>query len=141
VAALQGQLHKAKRYIISFLPLSAIAQGERCSPEKSASILLCYSSFLISDQSIRGCLVSEQSSFYGVRLLASRPTPNLENQGILPLDLSGMGDPTSSYATAGITMGVSAHKHHQHDKVEPPTAGSYIMYLVHRTEGHGNLIR
>jgi hypothetical protein len=28
------------------------------------------------------CLVSEQFSFYGVTLLASRPTPNLEDQGI-----------------------------------------------------------
>jgi hypothetical protein len=28
------------------------------------------------------CLVSEIFSFYGVRLLASRPTPNLEDQGI-----------------------------------------------------------
>jgi hypothetical protein len=28
-------------------------------------------------------IVSEQFSFYGVRLLASRPTPNLEDQGIL----------------------------------------------------------
>jgi hypothetical protein len=27
------------------------------------------------------CLVSEQFSFYGVWLLASRPTPNLEDQG------------------------------------------------------------
>jgi hypothetical protein len=27
-------------------------------------------------------LVSEQCSFYGVRLLASRTTPNLEDQGI-----------------------------------------------------------
>jgi hypothetical protein len=33
------------------------------------------------------CLVSEQFSFYGVRLLASRPTPNLEDQGI-PLHLA-----------------------------------------------------
>jgi hypothetical protein len=32
-------------------------------------------------------LVSEQFSFYGVRLLASRPTPNLEDQGI-PLHLA-----------------------------------------------------
>jgi hypothetical protein len=54
-------------------------------------------------------LVPEQFSFYGVRLLVSRPTPNLEDQGI-PLrlaptfDLSGMGDPTSSYATAGIAL-------------------------------------
>jgi hypothetical protein len=28
-------------------------------------------------------LVSEQFSFYGVRLLVSRPTPNLEDQGVL----------------------------------------------------------
>jgi hypothetical protein len=27
-------------------------------------------------------LVPEQFSFYGVRLLVSRPTPNLEDQGI-----------------------------------------------------------
>jgi hypothetical protein len=32
-------------------------------------------------------LVSEQFSFYGVRLLASHPTPNLEDQGI-PLHLA-----------------------------------------------------
>jgi hypothetical protein len=32
-------------------------------------------------------LVSTQFSFYGVRLLASRPTPNLEDQGI-PLRLA-----------------------------------------------------
>jgi hypothetical protein len=31
-------------------------------------------------------LVSEQFSFYGVKLLASSPTPNLEDQGI-PLRL------------------------------------------------------
>jgi hypothetical protein len=62
--------------------------------------------------------------FYGVRLLASRPTPNLEDQSIPirlapTLDLSGMGDPTSSYATAGIALRVSrALKPHHHDKVE-----------------------
>jgi hypothetical protein len=33
------------------------------------------------------CLVSEQFSFCGVRLLASRPTPNLEDQDI-PLRLA-----------------------------------------------------
>jgi hypothetical protein len=56
-------------------------------------------------------------------LLASRPTPNLEDQGILfvwllTLDLSGLGGPTSSYATAGIALRVSgASKPHHHDKV------------------------
>jgi hypothetical protein len=33
------------------------------------------------------CLVSEQFSFYGMRLLASCPTPTLEDQGI-PLCLA-----------------------------------------------------
>jgi hypothetical protein len=33
------------------------------------------------------CLVSEQFSFYGVRLVVSRPTPNLQDQGI-PLRLA-----------------------------------------------------
>jgi hypothetical protein len=35
-----------------------------------------------------------------------------------------MGDPTSSYATAGIALRVSgALKHHHHDKVETPSVG------------------
>jgi hypothetical protein len=38
---------------------------------------------------------------------------------LLPLDLSGMGDPTSSYATASIALRVSgALKPHHHNKVE-----------------------
>jgi hypothetical protein len=57
-------------------------------------------------------LASQQFKFYSVRLLASRPTPNLEDQvslfvWLLPLDLSGMADPTSSYATAGIALRIS----------------------------------
>jgi hypothetical protein len=35
----------------------------------------------------QGSLVTEQFSFYGMRLLASRPTPNLDDQGI-PLRLA-----------------------------------------------------
>jgi hypothetical protein len=74
-------------------------------------------------------LVSQQFNFYGVRLLASRLTPNLEDQGIplclvRPLNLSGMGDPTNSYATAGIALRVSgALKPHGHVKVETPSMG------------------
>jgi hypothetical protein len=45
-----------------------------------------FHSFLLSDADY---MVSEQFSFYGVRLLASRPSPNLEDKGI-PLCL----DPT-----------------------------------------------
>jgi hypothetical protein len=41
---------------------------------------------------------------------------------LLPLELTGMGDPTSSYATAGIALRVSgALKPHHHDKVGTPT--------------------
>jgi hypothetical protein len=62
----------------SFLPLGGTAQGELWPPEQSASILL---------YSKADCLVSEQFSFYYVRLLASCPTPNPEDQGI-PLRLA-----------------------------------------------------
>jgi hypothetical protein len=45
----------------------------------------------------------------------------------LPHDLSGMYDPTSSYATAGIALRVSgALKPHHHDKVETPSVGNFI---------------
>jgi hypothetical protein len=48
---------------------------------------------------------------------------------LLPLDLSGMGDPTSSYATAGIALRVSgALKPHHHDKVETPSVGEGGTY-------------
>jgi hypothetical protein len=83
------------------LPLGATAQDELWPPEQSASILLYSSSFLpilslyfFADvdfhtihQSEADYLVSEQFSFYGVRLLASHPTPNLEDHGI-PLRLA-----------------------------------------------------
>jgi hypothetical protein len=57
----------------SFLPLGSTARGELWPPEQSASILLF--------------MVSEQFSFYSVKLLASSPTPNLVDQGI-PLRLA-----------------------------------------------------
>jgi hypothetical protein len=60
-------------------------------------------------------LVPEQFSFYGVR---RRNRVSLF-VWLLPLDLSVMGAPTSSYATAGIALRVSgALKPHHHDKVE-----------------------
>jgi hypothetical protein len=62
----------------SYLPLGATAEGELWPPEQSASILL---------NSEADCLVSEQFSCYGVRLLVSRPTLNLEDRGI-PLRLA-----------------------------------------------------
>jgi hypothetical protein len=80
-------------------------------------------------------LVSEQFSFYGVWLLVSRPTPHLEDQGILfvwllPLDLSGMDASTSSYATAGIALMIlGALKPHHRDKVEMPSVGRSVYCL------------
>jgi hypothetical protein len=45
-----------------------------------------------------------------------------------PLDLTGMGGPTSSYATAGISLRVTgALKPHHHDKVEIPLVGFDIV--------------
>jgi hypothetical protein len=52
-----------------------------------------------------------------MRSSAPRPTPSLEDQGISlsvvpPSKLSGMGVPTSSYATAGVALEfIGAHKH------------------------------
>jgi hypothetical protein len=41
-----------------------------------------------------------------------------------------MGAPTSTYATAGIALRISAAlKPHHHDKVETPSAGNYEIYL------------
>jgi hypothetical protein len=48
-----------------------------------------------------------------------------------------MGAPTSSYATAGITIRVSgALKPHHHDKVETPLVGLvfYITFLISTDE-------
>jgi hypothetical protein len=45
---------------------------------------------------------------------------------LLPLNLSGMGVPTISYATAGIALRVSGTlKPHHHDKVETPSVVRY----------------
>jgi hypothetical protein len=67
-------------------------------------------------------------------LSASRPTPNLERTSVslfdwlLPLDLSSLGGPTSSYATAGIALRVSgALKSHHHDKVGIASVGPELI--------------
>jgi hypothetical protein len=44
----------------------------------------------------------------------------------LPFDLSGLGGPTSSYATAGIALWP-----HHHDQVEAPSVGIYIQ-VIHK---------
>jgi hypothetical protein len=54
---------------------------------------------------------------------------------LLPLDLSGKRDPTSSYATAGIAFRVSgALKPHHHDKVETPLVSFNTIQFYLRSE-------
>jgi hypothetical protein len=49
---------------------------------------------------------------------------------LLPLDLSSMGDSTSSYAIAGIALRVlEAFKLHHHNKVETPSVGTVVSRL------------
>jgi hypothetical protein len=46
----------------------------------------------------------------------------------LTLDLSGLGDPASSYATASIALEIiGARKPHRHDKAKTPP-GEYLPY-------------
>ena len=74
--------------------------------------------------------------FSGTRLLALRPTPTWRTRvslsvWLLPFDLSGLGDPTSSYATAGIALRVTkARKLPHHVKVETPSVECIITYFL-----------
>jgi hypothetical protein len=61
--------------------------------------------------------------FYEVEMLTLRSNLNLEDQGtfvrIITLDLPGLGDPASSYATAGIALRIIwPSKPHHYFKVE-----------------------
>jgi hypothetical protein len=52
------------------------------------------------------------------------PHRHLSSSGSYPLDLSGLGDPTGSNATAGLALRVTGtHKPLYHGKVEIPTKG------------------
>jgi hypothetical protein len=49
---------------------------------------------------------------------------------IIPFDLSGLGDPTSSYATAGIALRVILpRKPHHYVKVETLSGGNFCYFL------------
>jgi hypothetical protein len=46
----------------------------------------------------------------------------------LTLDLSGLGDPASSYATAGLALGfIGTRMPHHHDQVETPLVGNSVF--------------
>jgi hypothetical protein len=57
--------------------------------------------------------------------LSDFPSPrHLSSSGSYPLDLSGLGDPTCSNATAGLALRVTGtHKPLYHGKVEIPIKG------------------
>jgi hypothetical protein len=49
----------------------------------------------------------------------------------ITLDLSGLGDPASSYATTGIALEIIGEcKPHLHDKVETPPGDWYCLILL-----------
>jgi hypothetical protein len=58
------------------------------------------------------------------------PSPShLSSSGSYPFDLSGLGDPTGSNATAGLALRVTGtHKPIYYGKVEIPTKG-IILYM------------
>jgi hypothetical protein len=108
-----SNLYRLKKTI--FLPLCPTAQGE---------ILPSWTIFLHSSPSEADYLVSEQLIFmvWGCQPHAQPPTWRSRVSlfvWLLPLDLSDVGDPTSSYATASIALRISgALKPHHHSKVE-----------------------
>jgi hypothetical protein len=57
----------------------------------------------------------------------------LSSSGSYPLDLSGVGDPAGSNATAGLALRVTGtYKPLHHDKVEIPSGG-YIYIYIYQT--------
>jgi hypothetical protein len=87
---------------------------------------------ILSETSLR---FSKRRFFPGVGLSAPRPTPNLEDQVFLfvwaiTFDLSGLGDPASSYATTGLALQIIwPHKPHHYVKVETPS-GAWVSWLI-----------
>jgi hypothetical protein len=60
---------------------------------------------------------------------------------IIPFDLSGLGDPTSSYATAGVALRVFwSRKPHHYVKVETPSGGGLYIYRRFYRESNLGLV-
>jgi hypothetical protein len=109
--------------------------------------VFCFVPKVVIKGSIWFCFTSVSVTvvFSGMGLLAPRPTPTWRTRVSLlvwnlTLDLSGLGDPTSSYATAGIGPEIiGTRKPHCHDKAEtnmshasPQTASMYshLEYIL-----------
>jgi hypothetical protein len=61
----------------------------------------------------------------GEYLLDFQSPRHLSSSGSYPLDLSGLGDPIGSNATAGLALRVTGtHKHLYHGKLEIPINGN-----------------
>jgi hypothetical protein len=57
---------------------------------------------------------------------------DLSSSGVSPLDLSGVGDPAGSNATAGLALRFTGtHKPLHHDKEIPWGGGGGILYIRH----------
>jgi hypothetical protein len=64
------------------------------------------------------------------------------SSGSYPIDSSGLGGPTISYATAGIALRISgALKPHHHDKVGIASVGFYSCTLATGCNLDGQIIR
>ena len=79
--------------------------------------------------------------FYWVQLLAARPTPNLEDQGVslcwvLSFELSSKGGPTSSYATACIALRVIALRKPSYPAMMPSSRWRYLKEVLLQLVGY-----
>jgi hypothetical protein len=89
-----------------------------------SKLIICFLNSLVF--TVWGCLSHTQPPTWRTRVSLF--------VGLLPLDLSGMGAPTSSYATAGIALRVSgALKPHHHDKEETPSVGFLLIRYYNGT--------
>jgi hypothetical protein len=76
---------------------------------------------------------SQHTFFYGMGLQPHAQPPTWRTRlslfvWVITFDLSGMGGPTSSFATAGLTLGILwPRKPHHYAKVETPSGGWYSI--------------
>jgi hypothetical protein len=98
-----------------FRPLWSLLLLHDHEPSR-ASFALCFKSLLMS-------LLPASGEF-----LLDFPSPrHLSSSGSYPFDLSGLGDPTGSITTAGLSLRVTGtHKPLYHGNVKIPTEGVYI---------------